>query len=253
MKKMKRKNMIGLIAIVAILAAVIFAGCVEEETPTQTQTILKPEVISVNSFYCTDVFEAPFLDIGRCNWFSPYEFFIFGLIENQGDLPVYDIKISYTLYDTDGMIVGSDTISMWTSGLDTIPPKQDIPFRITTSGITNITNYKFDIQYDTESYVFVPYRNFEQNNVNIKKAENKLIISGEIKNIGNEISKGTTVMAVLYDKDGKIIDVLSADTNPVEINLGETASFVIKESYSKNGLDKIDTYKLWIQGHDWKY
>ena len=252
---MKRKNIASLIAIVAIAAAVMFAGCVEEETPTQT--ILKPEITSVNSFYCTDVFEESFFgSIGRCGCFSPYEFFIFGLIENQGDLPVRDIKISYTLYDADGMIVGSDSVSMNRIGnLDSIPPKQNIPFRITTLDITNIANYKFDIQYaDAKSYVFsVPYRNFEQNNVNIKKTEDEFIISGEIKNIGNEISKYTTVMAVLYDKDGKIIDVLSADTNPVEINLGETASFVIKESYSKNGLDKIDTYKLWIQGHDWKY
>ncbi len=33
---MKRKNIVGLIAIVAIVAAVIFAGCVEEETPVPT-------------------------------------------------------------------------------------------------------------------------------------------------------------------------------------------------------------------------
>ena len=33
---MKRKNVVGLIAIVAIVAAVIFAGCVEEETPVST-------------------------------------------------------------------------------------------------------------------------------------------------------------------------------------------------------------------------
>ena len=36
MKKMKRKNIVGLIALVAIVAAVIFAGCVEEETPVPT-------------------------------------------------------------------------------------------------------------------------------------------------------------------------------------------------------------------------
>ncbi|HJH28005.1 MAG TPA: hypothetical protein C5S37_14865 [Methanophagales archaeon] len=35
-KNMKRKNIVGLIAIVAIVAAVIFAGCVEEETPVPT-------------------------------------------------------------------------------------------------------------------------------------------------------------------------------------------------------------------------
>ena len=35
-KKMKRKNIVGLIALVAIVAAVIFAGCVEEETPVST-------------------------------------------------------------------------------------------------------------------------------------------------------------------------------------------------------------------------
>ena len=33
---MKRKNIVGLIDIVAIVAAVIFAGCVEEETPVPT-------------------------------------------------------------------------------------------------------------------------------------------------------------------------------------------------------------------------
>ena len=35
-KNMKRKNIVGLIALVAIVAAVIFAGCVEEETPVPT-------------------------------------------------------------------------------------------------------------------------------------------------------------------------------------------------------------------------
>jgi hypothetical protein len=34
--KMKRKNLVGLIAIVAITAVVLFAGCVEEETPVPT-------------------------------------------------------------------------------------------------------------------------------------------------------------------------------------------------------------------------
>jgi hypothetical protein len=33
---MKRKNVVGLVALVAIVAAVIFAGCVEEETPVPT-------------------------------------------------------------------------------------------------------------------------------------------------------------------------------------------------------------------------
>ena len=245
---MKKKTIAGLIAIVAIAAAVMFAGCVEEETPTQTQTILKPEIISVNSFYCTDVFEEHFLSAGRCNPFIIEEFFIFGLIENQADFPVYNIKISYTLYDTDNMIIGSGTGSGNGFGIDFIPAKQNIPFRIRTSNIANITNYKFNIQYDKKSYYLGPYRNFEQNNVNIKKVRNKLIIGGEIKNIGNKISEGTRVMAVLYDKDGKIIDIFSAYTNPLNVNLGETASFVIEESYSENGLDKIETYKLWIYG-----
>ena len=35
---MKRKNIVGLIAIVAIVAAVIFAGCIEEETPVSIPT-----------------------------------------------------------------------------------------------------------------------------------------------------------------------------------------------------------------------
>lgn len=35
---MKRKNIVGLIAIVAIVVAVLFAGCLEEETPTITPT-----------------------------------------------------------------------------------------------------------------------------------------------------------------------------------------------------------------------
>ena len=37
-KNMKRKNMLGLIAIVAIVMMAIFAGCLEEEAPTTTPT-----------------------------------------------------------------------------------------------------------------------------------------------------------------------------------------------------------------------
>ncbi|MCW7071560.1 MAG: hypothetical protein OCU12_04420 [Methanophagales archaeon] len=46
---MKRKNIVGLIALVAIVAAVIFAGCVEEETPvptpSPTATTVVPSVV----------------------------------------------------------------------------------------------------------------------------------------------------------------------------------------------------------------
>ena len=37
-KNMKRKNVVGLIALVAIVAAVIFAGCVEEDSFTNCNT-----------------------------------------------------------------------------------------------------------------------------------------------------------------------------------------------------------------------
>ena len=46
---MKRKNVVGLIAIVAIVAAVIFAGCVEEETPTTTPTPVPTATPTVTS------------------------------------------------------------------------------------------------------------------------------------------------------------------------------------------------------------
>ncbi|RLG25904.1 hypothetical protein DRN76_02080 [Methanosarcinales archaeon] len=39
---MKKKTMVGLIAIIAIVAVVIFAGCVEEKAPTSTQTSTMP-------------------------------------------------------------------------------------------------------------------------------------------------------------------------------------------------------------------
>ena len=41
-KKMKRKTLVGLIAIVAIAAAVMFAGCVEEEPPTKAPETTTP-------------------------------------------------------------------------------------------------------------------------------------------------------------------------------------------------------------------
>lgn len=41
-KKMKRKNIMGLIAMVAIAAAVMFAGCVEEETTTPPAETITP-------------------------------------------------------------------------------------------------------------------------------------------------------------------------------------------------------------------
>jgi len=43
---MKRKNMVGLIAILVIAAAVTFAGCVEEETPAKVPETTTPPVVT---------------------------------------------------------------------------------------------------------------------------------------------------------------------------------------------------------------
>ncbi len=39
---MKRKNIVGLIAVVAIVAVAMFLGCVEEETPTKVPETTTP-------------------------------------------------------------------------------------------------------------------------------------------------------------------------------------------------------------------
>ena len=53
---MKRKNIVGLIALVAIVAAVIFAGCVEEETPvpTPSPTATPTPEPTVSNIYASD-------------------------------------------------------------------------------------------------------------------------------------------------------------------------------------------------------
>lgn len=170
------------------------------------------------------------------------EFFIFGLLENQGNSPVA-VEIFYTLYDNEMNVVGSGKGTLYH---DEIPSNQDVPFVIKTTGIPNIESYKLEVRKEEYSF-HTPYRGFESFNINMKKEENRIKIGGKLKDIGNKVSEYTIAVALLYGSKGEIIDLLVETTNPLDVFPTESASFVLEESYSKKDLENIKDYKLWIQ------
>jgi len=245
MAKRKRdltnKIIIAIFVIIIVVYFMFLSPTKEKEDITTTKPIT---IKSTNSFYCEDVFgESWPWSIGKCNLFSIDEFFIFGMLENPNSIHK-NVEIYYTLYDKNKIIIGSGKGILYH---DEIPSDQTVPFMITTTDISGIESYKIEVREDKHNFN-MPYREFEKININMKKEEDSIKIGGEIKNIGNKISEHTIVLALLYNSEGKIIDLLVESTNPLDINPGETASFVLEETYSEASLNKIKSYELWIQG-----
>ena len=184
-------------------------------TPTIVPTALPPDAIilgllSDNNF--TDKFNT---------------LTIVGEVRNDSSLDVGQTNITITFYDSSGNIIGTasgDTM------LDVLSPGEISPFFITLAQPTGLASYSLravaqPVESKLKSQLAV---------VELKRYEDDagfLRIKGTVKNLGNLVSKRTKVVAIIYGRDGRVINIGFTYVHPPTLAPGQQATYDISFTY----------------------
>lgn len=154
-------------------------------------------------------------------------FTIAGEVRNDSPVNVGRTSITITFYDVSGAVIGS---AAGETMLDVIAPGQVSPFLITLSRPPTLSSYSVRATARPSAANSVPQLSV----VEVKRFEDNagfLHIKGQVSNVGTTISKRTKVAAVLYGRDGRVINVGFTYVHPPTLAPGETALYEVVFSY----------------------
>jgi hypothetical protein len=168
---------------------------------------------------------------------------IYGEIVNTSNRSLSNVTAKGLFYDNNGKLLNEYQRAC---ELPTVNPGMICPFEILYID-TKTTNAVRDFKL---SAVGTPNAKGKPNALKVLSEDSKLDISGfyyingRILNEGSETSTLTTVVATLYDKDGKVIALGRALAEPVSISPDIRASFGIgvaekKQTYKTNSYSLV--------------
>jgi hypothetical protein len=148
---------------------------------------------------------------------------LFGEIKNTSEKNLTNITLSANFLDLENNILGTYSRS---PEINTLNPNQFSPFEIIyldPNTIDNVRNFSFSVNYkfgkEKPNFLFI-------NDINKRLDFNGFFyINGEITNIGTNTANNVTVVATVYDIDGKIIGITKAITEPFVIGSKNKAAF----------------------------
>lgn len=184
-------------------------------TPTLAPTVLPPGAVllgllSDNNF--TDKFNT---------------LTIAGELRNDSGLNVGQTNISVTFYDNSGSAIGT---TRGETMLNLLSPGQSSPFIITLSRPPGLASYSLR----ATARAATVERTSQLSVVDLKQYEDEagfLHIRGTIENVGSVVAKRTKVAAIIYERQGKVINVNFAYVDPPTLAPGERASYDLIFAY----------------------
>lgn len=152
---------------------------------------------------------------------------IVGEVRNDSSLNVGQASITITFYDAGGNIIGTtngETI------LEVLSPREISPFIITLAKPAGLASYSLravarPVEPELKSQLAV---------AELKRYEDEagfLRIKGVVKNTGSLVSKRTKVAAVIYGRDGRVINVGFTYVHPPTLAPGQQASYDVSFTY----------------------
>lgn len=156
--------------------------------------------------------------------FGGFNFLI--LVENNGPVALEFVEASVTLKDSAGNIVTSESFY---STVDLIEPGGRSPISLFwTDGVPEWDTFEIFVDGDEESDFFGYYNDIEVTSSELAEDDfGGLEIVGEVQNTGSLAADFVTVVAILYDSDGRItgegFTFVDADT----MQPGDTAPFTV--------------------------
>ena len=152
---------------------------------------------------------------------------IAGEVRNDSSLNVGQASITVTFYDTTGSVIGA------TSGatlLEVLPPGETSPFIITLTRPAGMASYSLR----AVARPTAPERTSQLSVIELKRYEDDagfLHIKGTIENAGSITAKRTKVAAVIYGRDGRVINVDFTYVDPPRLAPGDRATYDVTFAY----------------------
>jgi hypothetical protein len=181
--------------------------------------------------------------IDSLGWYN-----IVGEVENAGDVAVTWVEIEATFYDE------SDTMRATESDYitSTINPGRKAPFDITLMNevlAAEVHHYDLRIvSYNTETPKPIGLE-IPDHNSYIDWLD-RMIIYGEIKNIGSMTATSVKVVATYYDTDGNVVGSAWTFVQPSDIQPNLTIPFEIS-FWDTDRVDYIDSYALEAESNEY--
>jgi hypothetical protein len=152
---------------------------------------------------------------------------IVGEVRNDSPQDVGQTNIVITFYDTTGNTIGA---AHGETMLDVLSPGQISPFLITLTRPTGFASYSLR----AVARPVEPELNRQLSVTELKRYEDDagfLHIKGIVKNVGSTTSKRTKVAAIIYGRDGRVINVGFTYVHPPTLTPGEQAKYDVSFTY----------------------
>ena len=172
--------------------------------------------------------------------------YIVGEIQNQLDVTLTKVNVYATLYSENKII---DTVST-SSLVNTIMPGMKGPFEIIIFGQTAkmIDDYSLDIDYkvgEPKSQVIdVTSSEISRDNFD------NLVITGMVTNRGDLTANAISIVATLYDKEGKVAAVSKSFARPDYLRSNDESFFLIS-AIDKTRTESIVDYSLVAESEEY--
>lgn len=161
---------------------------------------------------------------------------VYGEVRNLSNNAMQNVVIKASFYDSNGKLINQFERS---SDIRTINPGQISPFEILyidTKSVNNVKNYTLSATGQETK--------IKQRELKIISNSSKLdllgvyYIAGRVMNEGSQDTTNSMIIATLYDKDGRVIVVGRAQTEPVNISSHTVAAFDLPVT------EQLQTYKV---------
>jgi hypothetical protein len=181
-------------------------------------------------------------------WASLRWYHVVGEVENTGDVAVKWIEIEATFYDeSDAMRATENDYIM-----STLNPGRKAPFEITLMNevlAAEVHHYdvrivSYDIATPKPIGLEIPYQ------YDYIDRWDRMIIYGEIKNIGSMTATSVNVVATYYDTDGNVVGSARTYVQPSDIQPNLTIPFEIS-FWDTDRVDYVDSYALEAESNEY--
>ena len=172
---------------------------------------------------------------------------IVGEIQNDLNVPISQIDVHITLYTTENKEIDTFTTS---SLINTIMPGMKGPFDLVIFGnkAKLVDSYSVDLDYQ---FVTPKSQVIEITSSKLERDDfDNLVITGTVVNKGEITANTISIVATMYDRDGKVASVSRILTEPDYLRSTDEAFFLVSVT-DKTRADEVVDYSILAESEEY--
>lgn len=151
---------------------------------------------------------------------------VLGEVSNQGEYPVENVQVEVGLFDGAGQGLGQ--VSAWVVA-GVIPAGEKAPFGVLVEGVVGTVAYPVAsvVSGRTTLDLGTRYLDLVVSEVETAFAEGRVVLEGNVANVGESAAADITLITTLYDAQGNVIGYHQT-LLPTPLSAGEHSSFTLE-------------------------